>query len=71
MPHPDCGTFRGAEDYRDHLPCEKCEPTMTAAQRREQRISWVWGNLNASSNHKVSRELVERVVDELEKESKR
>lgn len=31
---------------------------------REQMISFVWGNLNASSNHKVSREVVERVVDE-------
>lgn len=26
MAHPDCGLFRLAEDYRDHLPCEKCEP---------------------------------------------
>jgi len=30
MAHPDCGLFRLAEDYRDHLPCEKCEPSRAA-----------------------------------------
>lgn len=32
MAHPDCGLFRLAEDYRDHLPCEKCEPSRVTAR---------------------------------------
>ena len=34
------------------------------AHREEQRRSFVWGNLNCSTNHKVSRELVDKVADE-------
>lgn len=31
---------------------------------REQIVSFVWGNLECSTNHRVPREEVERIVDE-------
>lgn len=34
---------------------------------REDTIDWVWGNLAASSHHRVSRQVVEAVIDQLEK----
>lgn len=37
-------------------------PPMTAAQMREQRISFVYGNL-AMHNPAITREMVERAVD--------
>lgn len=39
-------------------------PPMTPAERREQRISWAYGNV-ALSNPSVTREMVERIHDEM------
>lgn len=33
MAHPDCGVFRRVEDYRNHLPCAKCESVSYARSR--------------------------------------
>ncbi len=48
-------------------------PEPTEAERRDQAISWVWGNLACSTNHKVDRSVVEAAYDKLHpptKESK-
>lgn len=39
-------------------------PPMTPAQLREQRISWAYGNC-AIENPNVTREMVERIHDEM------
>lgn len=43
----------------------KSMPLMTAAERREQYISFAWGNLACSTNHQVERTLVEAEYDRL------
>lgn len=43
-------------------------PEEQAAHRREQAIDFALGNLNASTNHKTTREVVERAYDALQKE---
>ena len=40
-------------------------PEKKAAMRRDSYISFVYGNLACSTNHRVPRELVERTVDEM------
>lgn len=40
-------------------------PPMTRAQRREQVINWALGNLNASTNHRTTRAMVEAAYDRL------
>lgn len=37
----------------------------TPEQEREAAIDWVWGNLECSTNHRVSRELVAQEWDKL------
>lgn len=46
------------------LAWAKEQPPMTAAELREQRISWTYGNI-ALSNPRVTREMVERIHDEM------
>lgn len=40
-------------------------PEDQIAMHREQAIDFVYGNLAASSNHQVSRELVGKIYDEM------
>lgn len=46
------------------LEATKNLPPMTPAQLREQRISWAYGNC-AIDNPNVTREMVERLHDEI------
>lgn len=57
MAHPDCGLFRLAEDYRDHLPCEKCEPSLRG------RAPIVDLNINAAVRATVAAANVSRQTD--------
>lgn len=45
------------------LDVAKRLPPPTAAQRREQAISFAYGNLAASTNHRATREQVEAAYD--------
>ncbi len=42
-------------------------PEEQEAHREEQRRSFVYGNLMCSTNHKTTRELVDRVADEMKR----
>jgi hypothetical protein len=48
----------------------KMTPEQRAAQRRESAISWALGNLNMSTNHRTTREVVEAAYDRLHPPSK-
>ena len=52
---PDVKTFE------ELLEAVRLLPEMTAAEKREQAISFVWGNLNIEGN--VPRHLVEEAYD--------
>ena len=45
-----CGTFRTGEDYRDHLPCEVCEPTKTKEQIEKDDVAWCRDFMGACQN---------------------
>lgn len=44
-----CGSFRTAEDYRDHLPCERCSPV--EEQNRRNVEQWVSTYFEARPTH--------------------
>lgn len=52
--------------YEDLLEKARNLPPMTEAQKEEQRRSFAYGNLACSTNHRVSREIVDKVADEMQ-----
>ena len=50
------------EKLKEALKWAKTLPPMTEEQKLEQSIDWVFGNLAASSNHKIPREAIAALV---------
>lgn len=61
--------MKSRPDLQRLLDWARKQPPMTAAELREQRISWAYGNCAIENPH-ITREMVERLHDELYGEPK-